>query len=61
MCMVITRAPRIGQRRRELLIKTQARVADPSVLLSHLRQDRSDVHGIHPVVIIHSDINIRAY
>jgi len=39
MCMVITRALLIGQRR-GLLIKTQARACYPSELLSHLRQDR---------------------
>jgi len=41
MCMVISRALLIGQRRRGLLIKTQARACYPSELLSHLRQDRA--------------------
>lgn len=65
MCMVISRALLIGQRRRGLLIKTQAHACYPSELLSHLRQDRAaapmSVRGFHPVIIIHSDINIRAY
>lgn len=42
MCMVITGALLIGQRRRGLLIKMQARACYPSELLSHLRQDRVD-------------------
>jgi hypothetical protein len=41
MRMVIIRALRIGQRRRGLLIKTQA-PRYPSALLSHPRQDRAD-------------------
>jgi len=61
MRMVITRALRIGQCRRGLLIKTQA-PRYPSTLLSHPRQDRADVcRRIHPGIITHPDINIRAY
>lgn len=41
MRMVITRALRIGQRRRGLLIKTQT-PRYPSALLSYPREDRVD-------------------
>lgn len=64
MCMVITRALLIGQRRRGLLIKTQAPcllsvgVAIPFTTGSG--PTPMSAREFHPVIIIHSDINIRA-
>lgn len=63
MCMVITRALLIGQRRRGLLIKTQALAIRPRCypIYDRIGPTPMSARGFHPVIIIHSDINIRAY